>query len=151
MTNYEVRAFEAHHYLMIKDDLESAYGIRLDYLDSARIAHNFANNGNVGRSGFYCNRLLICAGIMMPWRGLGTAWAMLSSEAKNHPYFVHKAVMEGLEYFILRFKLKRVEANVSDELDPAKRWVERIGFIEESKMPCYGPRGETFIRYVMLP
>jgi len=141
---YEVRPFETHHYLMLIDDLGS---IGMDF---EKLAANFANNGNYGRSGFCNNELLVCAGIMSPWPHTGVAWALLSSKAKHHVHFVHKAVKEGLWYFIHRFKLNRVEANVCDDLTKAKHWVERLGFEEESTMPKYGPHGETFKRYVIL-
>lgn len=133
---------------MIKDEIQAAFGF---HMDSDRIAHNFANNGNVGRSGFCDNKLLVCAGLLVPWHGLGIAWALLSVDAAQHRYFVHKAVVEGLQYFIYRLKLKRIEANVNELLPQAKSWVRHLGFVEESVMPLYGPSGETFIKYVMFP
>lgn len=145
-----MRAFEAHHYIMLKDDLEAHFGFNGLQLDAERIARNFANNGNVGRSGFCNDQLLVTAGIMMPWSGCGVAWALLSGDAKHHVHFVHRAVLEGLHYFIDRFQLRRVEANVDLNVEPAVRWVLKLGFKAESIMPNYGPKGEVFAKYVIL-
>lgn len=150
MRRYEVKPFETHHYMMIADDNASTFGMRGLQIDFQKIANNFANNGNYGRSGFCDGELLVCAGIMSQWPGVGVAWALISGNGRKHYHFVHRAVREGLEYFIQRLKLNRVEANVNDDLEAAKRWVEVLGFSEESVMPKYGPRGETFRKYVIL-
>ncbi len=148
MRDYQVRAFEPHHYVMLAEDPKSIFnGLDLDF---KRIAANFANNGSYGRSGFCNSELLVSAGVMTPWPHYGVAWAILASNAANHPFFVHRAVAEGLWYFIHRLKLQRLEANVCDDLPQAKRWATHLGFYEESIMPKYGPRGETFRKYVIL-
>lgn len=135
---------------MIKDDIQEYYGINPLDFDTERTAHNFANNFNVGRSGFVNDTLLVSAGIMIPWNNCGIAWALLGPQAKNHHFFVFKAISEGLFYFTHKFKLRRIEANVESSLEPAKRLVKHLGFVEESIMPKYGPKGETFIKYVIL-
>ncbi len=150
MRNYQVRPFETHHYLMLMDDINSTFGMRDVQIDFEKIAANFANNGNYGRSGFCDGELLVSAGIMCPWPGLGVAWAIISGNGRKHNYFVHKAVLEGLQYFSDRLKLRRIEANVCDDIEIAKLWVLHLGFCEESVMPKYGPRGETFRKYVIL-
>lgn len=141
MRDYRVKAFEPYHYIMLNKYAD---------MDSETILKRFESNGNVGRSGYCDNELLVCAGIMMPWQGYGISWALLSPNASKHPHFVHKAVLEGLHYFINRFKLRRVEANVNIQEEKARRWATHLGFREESVMPAYGPNGETFIRYVII-
>ena len=48
-------------------------------------------------------------------------------------------------------QLVRVEADVLADFPRARRWVEWMGFQEESVMPLRGPGGSTMIRYVIFP
>jgi hypothetical protein len=136
MRHYEVRAFAPYHYAMLGGEEATV--------------KRFESNNNVGRSGYCNDELLVCAGIMMPWSGYGISWAMLSPNAKRHYHFVHRAVLEGLNYFIAAHRLRRVEANVDARSDDAKHWATHLGFVFESWMPSYGPNGETFIKYVRI-
>lgn len=147
MRSYEVRPFEPHHYIMLVEDPKSTYSMHGINSDPLAVAQLFKKH--FGRSGFCNNELLVCAGVMLPWPGYGVAWALLSSNARKHPWFVHRAVKEGLQYFIKRLGLRRVEANVNEGLPHALKWVLKLGFEEESVMPKYGPRGETFRKFVI--
>lgn len=150
MRNYEVRPFEPYHYLMLAESPKSSFSLRHLNIDPDKLIARFSGDECYGRSGFCNGELLICAGVLAPWPNRGIAWALLSDSAKRHIHFIHKAVLEGLEYFIFRLKLHRIEADVCDDLPKAQEWAKHLGFVEESIMPNYGPRGETFIKYVIL-
>ena len=130
---------------MVKDSLGLEFPV-----DNVSVARQFAWNSNVGRSGFFQNQLLGCAGIVIPWPGYGIAWAMLSRTAKFHKVFIHRSVLTTLDHFIHARQLRRVEANVDAHQATAMQWVERLGFKFESSMPNYGPKGELFYKYVIL-
>lgn len=147
MSAYELRLFEPHHYIMLAESIEAARGRQLDG-DKARMARAFDTNG-LARSGFYQNALIVTAGVFTPWQGYGVAWALLAPNAKRHAFFIHKVVKQGLAEFTYRLKLRRLEANVDAALPQAVRWVEKLGFTEESIMPKYGPQGQTFRKFVI--
>jgi hypothetical protein len=44
-----------------------------------------------------------------------------------------------------------VQAGVVAEHGAGRRFVEHLGFTEEGLMPKFGPRGETFAKYVLFP
>ena len=95
-----------------------------------------------------------CAGVALAGPGYGawgTAWALLGPLAQAHPRFVVMAVAVGLARIIRDHHLVRVEADVLADFPQARRWVEWMGFQEESQMPLRGPEGTTMIRYVIFP
>ena len=143
MPVYELRAFEPHHYIMLAEDIDVG-------LNVPRLARAFANATCVGHSGFYDNALIACGGIMMPWPGYGVAWALLAPAARDHAVFVHRHFYKAIKFYLNDLKLRRLEANVCESTPKAIAWIERLGFIEESTMPGYGPQGETFRKFVIL-
>jgi len=83
---------------------------------------------------------------------MGFAWAILSPLARRRPHVLHvqKAIEDGLADFIMVYDLKRIEAQVEDGFYAGQRWVQRIGFKFENDIPCYGPMGQDFKRYVII-
>jgi len=137
--------------MMISDSIENSFGLTDMTVDKERLAAKFSSEFNVGMTGFYDNEVLGCAGIIMPWRHVGIAWALISQKGREHKFFVHRAVKFYLYQYIQRLQLRRVEANVIADLNVARRWARSLGFREESMMIKYGPNGETYMRYVMFP
>lgn len=99
-------------------------------------------------SGFLDDRLIGCAGIATIWRGSGEAWAVLTP---SMPKIAHRVIGVRFNAILQTGLYRRVQANVLQGFALAVRWVERLGFIEESHMPLFGPHGETYIRYVIFP
>jgi hypothetical protein len=97
------------------------------------------------------DRVVVCAGIVVIWPGLGMAWVNASDEIKRFPKAFHVNVMGYMTSIIREQRLRRVQCEVLSADDVACRWVTRIGFQPESIMPLYGPNGETFMKYVLFP
>jgi hypothetical protein len=97
------------------------------------------------------DEIAICAGVLIPWPGLGEAWAVLSDLGRQHPLFVHRRVARVLRSIIRECHLNRIQCGVDISFSVGREWVERLGFRPESVMPQYGPKGETFVRYVIFP
>jgi hypothetical protein len=107
--------------------------------------------GGPAWSGFVDDQLAICAGVIIPWQGLGEAWAAFTPVGRQHPLFCHRSVTRILKDIIRYHRLRRLQADVVLEFSDARRWAESIGFHRESLKPLAGPHGETLIGYVMFP
>ena len=102
-------------------------------------------------SGLLDGALLGSAGVLIPWRGLGVAWAVISPLGRQHPVMVHRTVVRALRRIIDEHGLRRVEATVLADTALHARWVEAMGFEREAIMPAWGPEGETAYKYVLYP
>ena len=143
-TLYEVRPFCPSDYLRVAD-LDGRYGPELE-----QTATSFAMSGSARTLCLY-GQPLACAGILIQWSGLGFAWAIVSALARQHPRALHGGVKLGLREMIEEHHLRRVEAVVLAHFWVGRRWLQALGFEEESLMPRYGPLGEDFIRVVLFP
>lgn len=93
-----------------------------------------------------------CAGVqLLSWPGVGKAWALIGSQAFQHPIFLTRAVVRGLLQIIDDHQLVRVEADVLATGRAACRWLEYMGFESEGLMRKRGPGGVDMQRYALLP
>lgn len=117
--------------------------------DAQRIAAEYAR----GRAytGWAGDVPVGCAGLLPMWPGVATAWALLAPDVPAHAKRVHGAVLRGLSRLMREMDLRRIEATVFAGHAAGRRWVEHLGFREESAMPLYGPNGELASRYVLFP
>lgn len=90
--------------------------------------------------------ILLCAGVMILWKGLGEAWVVGSPLMHKYPIFSTKVVAYYLNDIIVKNDLKRVQAVVQKDNDMAHRWIKVLGFNPEGDMPNYRA-GKTFVRY----
>ena len=98
-------------------------------------------------AGFWDDLLLGVAGVSILWPGVGEAWAILTAAGRQHPLIVHRAIVRQLAGIIREHGLRRLQADVIEEFTAGQQWVERLGLIQESVMPQYGPEGQTMVRY----
>jgi hypothetical protein len=119
-------------------------------LVSDESADYYASRG-VGYTGFVGDAIAGCAGVVTYWPGVGEAWAVLTDVGRAHPLFVHRSVSRGLREIVASSRLRRVQADVVADFAIGRRWVECLGFEFESLMRRYGPNGEDFARYRVLP
>lgn len=150
--DYKIKAFETWHYMALNDAIEQDRGLTATLsMQAQRIARDFRERG-VGRSLFYKDSVIACGGVMTAWPGLGFTWAVISPMARQRPHMLvmHYMVQEYLEDYIVMFNYRRIEANVNANFVIGQKWVQRLGFVKESEMPCFGPNGEDFIKYVIV-
>jgi hypothetical protein len=76
-------------------------------------------------------QVLACAGVVEVWAGRAVAWAFLSKNAGRHMMAIHRAVAG----YLLASKVKRIEAWVDEGFEPGMRWLEMLGFRQETPEP----------------
>lgn len=77
-------------------------------------------------------RVLGCAGIVLPWPGIGLCWMVLSDAIGPHGIWMTKMVRSFLDDMIRVYTLHRLEAVVLVENERNRRWIERLGFTQEN-------------------
>lgn len=137
-----VRAFEPRDW-----DIVAPYSCAPPGLDRGLLAHLHATRGPAYTL-LIDHQIAACYGIAVLWRGLGEAWAILTTHGKQHPIISTLAIARALPKTMRAWNLRRVQADVSAENPSACRWVEILGFRRESTMPFFGSAGETYYRYV---
>ena len=96
-------------------------------------------------------QILACAGLMVLWPGVASAWALISPlGAKGHGLALHWGVKRELEALIRLRCLWRVEADVEASNRLAIRWIRLLGFHEEGIRVRRGPLGEDLAHYARL-
>lgn len=104
-------------------------------------------------AGFVDGELAAVAGVVLglvPWGGVGEAWAVLTDLGRAHPLFVHRRVVRALKAIIREHNLHRVQATVLEPFTVGATWCEALGMVQEGRMPRYGPEGETMLRYAWV-
>ncbi len=74
------------------------------------------------------DRPIGCAGVVMPWPGVGMAWMVLSEEIERHGIWLCKTVVAFLSETVNRHGLHRVEAVALVDSPRNQRWLSRMGF-----------------------
>lgn len=93
-------------------------------------------------------KLVACGGLVIPWPGLAEAWLRAIPDCERYRVGLFRLSKRALEMNIRGLKLRRVEATLNSAFAPGIRWAEHLGFWKESELPNFGPRGETFLKYV---
>jgi len=96
------------------------------------------------------DRVILCAGIMLMWPGVGTAWAVVSPLIEVYPVAGSAAVMYGLRYLIDRHQLHRVQAPIYEKFERGIQWAEFLGFKREGLLTAYGRNRENYIMYALV-
>lgn len=76
--------------------------------------------------------ILGCAGIVIPWSGVGFAWMVLSENIGAHSFWMTRMVKRFLHDMVRCYSLHRLEAIVLAENERNQRWIERLGFSREN-------------------
>lgn len=142
MANGIVVPFEPWHYL------EAVQGL-YPWLDHAKAADAYRQAGPAFTL-FIEEAIAACAGVCTVWRR-GDAWAIVTDVGRAHPMIVHRTVKRRLAQIIDEYRLIRVQADVVRTFYAGRAWAHRLGFDKESTLRKFGPQGEDFIRYVLLP
>ena len=143
-----IETFKQEHILSMtprEPDASQAASLK-DYVAAATL---YAENGPAF-TGFVGEIPIAVAGIMIPWPGLGTAWSFTTPQVAAFPCTFHRAVKRKIEEIAKERNLRRLQMDVPQSHTVSRRWVLRLGFQSEGAMPCYGPDGETWIRFVRL-
>ena len=99
-------------------------------------------------TGMLGETILGCAGLILPWPGMGLAWMIISEEAGKHGFWMTKMVRYFLDDIIRCYGLHRIEAAVLVDNERNQRWIERLGFTRENgRARAYTQDRRDAIRY----
>lgn len=99
--------------------------------------------------GWQGDQVIAVGGVATVYAGVGEAWTYLCPTIDQHGMFLHRAVKSRLD--LIKGQFRRVQSFAREDHAAACRWLERLGFHLESRMPLSGPNGETMCRYVCFP
>ena len=94
---------------------------------------------------------IVCGGLWLFWPGHGEIWFHGSDESTRHAVPVFRNSKRLIARWIKEYKIFRLQLTIDESFLASSRFAEALGFTLESRMPCYGPNKETFLRYVLLP
>jgi hypothetical protein len=143
-----IETFKPEHLLgMLPREPERTMALTVpDYVATAKL---YAEHGPAF-TGFVSGIPIAVAGIMLPWPGLGTAWAFTTSLVAQFPCAFHRTVKRKIEEIALENGLRRLQMDVPESHTVSRRWALRLGFRKECAMPSFGPANDTWMRYVRL-
>ena len=72
-----------------------------------------------------------CAGLVLPWPGLGMAWMVLSEEMSGHGLWLTRTVKWFLEDMAYTYELHRIEAVALEDSLRNQKWLQALGFTSE--------------------
>ena len=90
-----------------------------------------------------------CAGIVMPWPGVGMVWMILSEDMESHGLWMTRTVKTFLAYMERVYQLHRLEAVALQESPRNQAWMTALGFQQERDGLATGylPDGRSMVRY----
>jgi hypothetical protein len=101
-------------------------------------------------TGMIDESILGCAGIMIPWPGMGIAWLTMSPIAVVHfRVWMTKICRRIVDDVVRSCDLHRLEAIVLADNAVNQRWIEAMGFSREKDGLArnYLPDGRNMLRY----
>lgn len=72
-----------------------------------------------------------CAGVVIPWPGVGQCWMVLSEAIDAHALWMYRQVRHILDGVVMAMGLHRLEAVSTMEEPRNMRWLEGLGFTAE--------------------
>lgn len=132
-----IAAFKAEHLdSLVLQDAQEYFGAEIsrpgygDYLQRAGQAFTVFVDG----------RVIGCGGAVEIWDNRALIWALVGKEAGRHMVGIHRAVAG----FLMAAPWRRIEAAVDVGFEPGMRWLEMLGFRNETPefpMRAYRPNG----------
>jgi hypothetical protein len=95
------------------------------------------------------NQILLCAGVIIMWEGVGEAWFRGTNQMYQHKDEVRDRTIYVFGQLFKDNKFKRIQTTVQENWETARRFAEACGMKYEGRMPYYGMTGEHFVRYAI--
>jgi len=92
------------------------------------------------------NKVLACGGVAEYWPGRGEAWAIMNPDCGRDMVRIHRISQRLLD----AVPFQRVEAVVDLEFKSGHKWVEMLGFQQETVLRKYRPDGGDAILYARI-
>lgn len=91
-------------------------------------------------------RALGCAGLIIEGEE-GRAWAFLSDALRRRPLLLHRTVKRALPALAEHYELQGITAEAHADFAAARRWLARLGFHYEERLPRFAGTTEDYARY----
>jgi hypothetical protein len=101
-------------------------------------------------TGIQKGRIVVIAGIVRLWTGVGGGWSLTSPLVEKLPVAFHRAVRRNILELEEKLCLHRLQITVQASHVVSQRWVERLGFRFEGVLKKYGPDGEDYLLFARV-
>jgi hypothetical protein len=106
---------------------------------------------NPGFSALVDDKVIMCAGVIIQWAGMGTAWSIVTTDFLKHRFWCTRMVRLGLRDIIKIWNLHRVEMVVLSDQPVNKKFAEMLGFERENgRARQYSATRDDVIRYEFI-
>ena len=123
------------------------YDIELDYEFTAASRSGLCNHDNiVAYTLVDGEEVLAVGGAHIMWFGVGELWVLVSPEAKRRAAPFARYTKGVIDSILQEHKLRRMQASIHVEDQPAIRFAEWLGFKNEGVMRKYGVEGDDYYR-----
>ena len=96
-------------------------------------------------------RVVVCAGVMLLWPGVGTVWANVSGEFPRVKVWATRTIRRMLADVIRAYGLHRLESVALADNERNQRYMEFLGFErEDGKARAYTPDKRDVVRYQLV-
>jgi len=89
-----------------------------------------------------CGKPVAIMGVTPKWTGYASSWALIGTEALNHPVKLTKTAKQLIVRARNALFLRRMTLDVDLKHEAALRWAIHLGFEVEGIQRCYGLLGE---------
>jgi hypothetical protein len=92
---------------------------------------------------------IACGGVLPLWKGVGEGWVVSSPLVEKHSFLFARTAWRKIMELVETMDLVRLQTLVDAEYRVSRRWVERMGFVNEGVMRKY-LGGRDYIRYALI-
>lgn len=101
-----------------------------------------------GYSLFHNGRIILAAGVVPCWTGVGEAWSIMTERCREKPVLLVKAFKEKFDECCSDYN--RVQVTVEEGFEQGVSFVKYLGFTFEGRMPYYSPDQKTHLRFARV-
>lgn len=94
--------------------------------------------------------IIAIVGVEPMWKGVGTVWTLLTSEAKERGVPLTRGVLRFVQMLHVERLYWRLQATVERGDEAARLWIIQLGFRYEGTMVAYAPDGKTHDMYARV-
>jgi len=101
------------------------------------------------RTGMVNGRPIVCGGMMKLWLGVGETWVIGSDELKQNAIPFQRAILKYREA-VFGMGLHRLQCACHVDFTDSRKWLERLGFVDEGVMKAFASDKSDYIRYAIV-
>lgn len=94
--------------------------------------------------------IIACAGIRAIRPGVAEAWMFTTPKVCTYVKTLLKEVRRMVPYLMDINGIHRLQAHVLADFDAGRKFIMRVGFVQEGLCPGYGANHENFVRYARV-